>query len=325
MLSMKFSVMNWRAGALRATSAMLFAAVLAGCGGGDQVEPFKPERVIAFGDELSVLDTSTGVTRKHTVNALTSGAIDCALNPLWIQYLASAFSQVFSECNPSAATTTSDSRAQAGARVSVDVGSVASVESQIDDFLATNSFNAKTLVTVLAGQHDVLAEYARVVAGTASEADATAAVDAAGAALAGQVNRIAAAGGKVIVSTIPNVGQTPFGVAENTATAGRAALLSRLTAAFNSRMRVGLTNDGRMIGLILLDESIDSIARGNSGFVNVTTPACNVADLLTCTNDTLVATGAASTYLWAGPLQLTPEGQRLLGTLAVARAQGNPF
>lgn len=314
---MKFSVLNWRA-----TSALVFAAVLAGCGGGDQVEPFKPERLIAFGDELSVLDTSTAVTRKHTVNGLTSGAVDCALNPLWIQYLASSFSQVFSECNPTSATTTSDSRAQAGARVSVDVGSVSSVESQIDDFLATNSFNAKTLVTVLAGQHDVRAEYERVVAGNASEADATAAVDAAGAALAGQVNRIAAAGGKVIVSTIPNVGQTPFGVAQ---TADNRALLSRLTAAFNSRMRVTLTNDGRMIGLILLDESIDSIARGNSGFVNVTTAACNVTDLLTCTTDTLVATGAASTYLWAGPMQLTPEGQRLLGTLAVGRAQGNPF
>lgn len=318
---MKFSMTNGRAGAWRAAGAAVLAAVLSACGGGDQVEQFKPERIVAFGDELSVLDDSTAPTRKHTINALkTDGTIDCTLNPLWIQYLASAYSLVFSECNPSAVATSSETRAVAGARV-------ADVAAQIDAFVATGGFNGKTLVTVLAGHHDVRAQYLlmRAPSSTVSEADATAAVDAAGAALAAQVNRIAAAGGKVLISTIPNLAQTPFGVAEQLATPGSADVLSRLTAAFNSRLRVGLTNDGRKIGLILLDEPVDSIARGVSGFANVTAAACNVTPTTTCTTNTLVVTGATDTYLWADTLFLSPAGQRLLGTLAVSRAQGNPF
>lgn len=328
---MKFSMISWQAAAKRATGAVLLGTLLAACGGGDQVEQFRPTRVVSFGDEASVLDTTAaGATAtnalKHTVNGVTTAAAnDCAQNPLWIQYLASAYGLVFSECNPTGAATTSDTRAVAGARV-------ADVVAQVDAFLAADSFSGKTLVTVLAGQNDVLAQYALVTASgsTVSEADATAAVDAAGAALAGQVNRIAQAGGKVLISTIPNVAQTPFGVAEEAATPGRAGLLSRLTSAFNARLRVSLTNDGRKIGLILADETIDSVVRGG-GFVSVTLPACNAANrpplalLTTCTTSTVVATGASETYLWADTLWITPAGQRLLGTLAVARAQGNPF
>ena len=59
--------------------------LLASCGGGDRVGTFIPGRLIAFGDETSVI-TPDG--RKHTVNAVdTAGALDCACNPNWVQYL----------------------------------------------------------------------------------------------------------------------------------------------------------------------------------------------------------------------------------------------
>jgi len=337
MLSMKFSVMNWQAAAMRSTGAVLLGALLTACGGGDQVEQFKPERIVSFGDETSVLEPAAPAASapathalKHTVNAVTStGTLDCAQNPLWIQNLASAYSLVFSECNTAGVTTSTVSRARAGARVAAS-GVGQSVTAQVDAYMASPGFGGKVLVTVRAGQHDVIAQYERVKAGTASEADATAEVDAAGAALAGQVNRMAEAGGKVLISTIPNVAQTPFGVAEEAASPGRGDLLSRLTAAFNSRLRVSLTNDGRKIGLILADETISAVVRAG-GFASVTLPACNAANrpptgaLTTCTTNTLVVAGATTSYLWADTLWLTPGGHQLLSQLAISRAQGNPF
>lgn len=327
---MKFSMMSWPAAAKCVTGAVLLGALLSACGGGDQVEEFRATRVVAFGDEASVLvptaalpaSAPVGATNavKYTVNsATTAGVFECALHPLWIQHVASAFGLAFEECNPLGIATTSESNAVAGARV-------ADVVTQIDAFMAADSFTSKTLVTVMAGQHDVLAQYALVTAAasTVSEADALAAVDAAGAALARQVNRIAEAGGKVLITTIPNVGQTPFGVAQQTATGGRPGLLSRLTASFNARLRVSLTNDGRKIGLMLADETIDAVIRTGS-FTNATTAACTSATLLTCTTATLAVVGAADSYLWADTLWLTPAGQRLLGSLAVTRATGNPF
>ena len=77
------------------------AALLAACGGGDQVDPFKPTRVLAFGDELSVIEADG---RKYSINAFkqitaTDGTVtddpttlDCARNPLWVQNVASSFS-----------------------------------------------------------------------------------------------------------------------------------------------------------------------------------------------------------------------------------------
>jgi outer membrane lipase/esterase len=324
--SMKFSMIGWQGSATRALAAALLGTLLAACGGGDQVEKFQPTRVVSFGDETSVLQPAAasasapaGATNavKHTVNALVTGTttLDCAQHPLWNQIVAGVYGLVLAECNPTAVATTSTTRAVAGARV-------ADVAAQIDAFMATNSFDGKTLVTVLAGQHDVLAQNALVEAGTIGEGDATAAIEAAGAALAAQVNRIAAAGGKVIISTIANVAQTPLGRAEDAAGNER---LSRLSAAFNARLRVSLTNDGRKIGLILLDEAIDAIVRLGSGFANTTAGACSVPVLQPCTTSTLVTNATASSYLWADPLFLTPEGQRVLGSLAAARAQNNPF
>ena len=65
-----------------------------------------------------------------------------------------------------------------------------------------------------------------------------------------QVTRIATSGAKVLLSTVPDLGLTPFGLAERAANTDtdRSALLTRLTARFNAKMRATIPNDGRMIG-----------------------------------------------------------------------------
>ena len=60
------------------------------------------------------------------------------------------------------------------------------------------------------------------------------------------------------------------------------------------------------------------------GLTNATNVACTVA-LPNCTTATLVTGASAEQYLWADATRLAPGGQNLLASLAVLRAQRNPF
>ena len=295
------------------------AAALASCGGGTaQYEPFQPGRVLAFGDENSVL-TDSG--RKYSVNALDdSGAIACATEPLWIQSVANNYGFVFAQCNPAASTSVQAvTRASAGARV-------ADLAGQIDAQVAQGALTDTDLVMVLVGAHDILDQYATFPA--QSEAQITETLRARGEQLAAQVNRLVDLGARVIVSTVPDLGVTPYALAQKAAhtDVDRAALLSRLTAAFNGRMRVNILNDGRFVGLVLADELIQAMVRSPSFYAlaNVTEAACTVA-LPDCTASTLVSGATSTGYLWADDLHLAYGGQFRLGSLALARARGNPF
>jgi outer membrane lipase/esterase len=343
-----FKGVGMRAAALRAMGAALSVVLLASCGGGGQVEKYQPSRIVSFGDETSmIVDGSdptvdlTGVVgvslqngAKYTVNAIKDKAtnagatlLDCKLNSIWNQYVATAYGLVFPQCNPDGFPTTSRIFATKGA-------TVAAVKTQIDTFLAQpDTFTSATLVTILAGQYDVRAQYDLVKAGTITEAQAQANIEQAGTDLATQVNRVGQAGGKVLIATIWDVGTTPFGLAEDLASPGRAALLSLLSSRFNSKLRIGIINDGKMIGLVLADEVISSAVK-NPGvtFVDVQKPACDPVKaplVLQCTTDTLASTSTVTvtgdTNVWADDLHLSSGAHRAVGSLAVTRATGNPF
>jgi phospholipase/lecithinase/hemolysin len=321
---MKFWGDGLRAIVLRTFGAATFAAVLVSCGGGEQVEKFAPTRILAFGDENSVIESDG---RKYTVNYQldSASAIDCTQFPLWIQALASNYNLPFPQCAGTATSTPSRILAAPSAKV-------ADVKTQVDNFVASGSFGEKDLVTVMAGTNDVIAMYEQIaVAHTLTEAQGLAAMEQAGRDLAAQVNRVAAASAKVLISTIPDLGYTPYCNADATC----AGIVSRLSSRFNSKLLLALTNDGHMIGLILFDESVQSIVR--VGGLNTVGMACNDAtttDVRTCTSQTLRVTDAtttppttasASTWLWADAKHMSPAGHSNLGSLAVARAIGNPF
>jgi phospholipase/lecithinase/hemolysin len=288
---------------------------------------FSPQRILALGDETSVI-TADG--RKYTVNAFKTNStteLDCAANPIWIQYVATSFGLVFPQCNPNAAVApTSRILAQPGAKV-------ADLRAQVDAQIAAGGFTSTDLVTVLVGTHDIVEQYRRFP--TATVGDVTAAVEAAGDALAVQVNRIANAGGKVVLAKALDLGQTPYALAEKAAKTDtdRAALLTNLAARFNARLRVGILNDGRKIGLVQSDERIQIAVRFPSsfGFVNVTQAACLPSVTAPgCTTQTLGAdasgtAASATTWLWADNLNPSAGGHLRLGEIAEAVARNNPF
>jgi outer membrane lipase/esterase len=312
----------------RAALVLTSAVLLASCGGGVTSDDFEPVRVLSFGDEASVLDDSAEPrnARKYTVNGLDDDdAVDCTINRIWVQVLAASYGHSFPQCNPlNTADLPSRAYAAPGARV-------ADVTAQIDAHLAGGTgFTGDDLVTVFVGTHDVLDAYGRFPGAT--PAQLVEAIEARGVALGEQIKRISNAGGKVLVVTVPDLGQTPFGRAEEATSPGegRAALLTKLAERFNARLRTTLPDDGgRSIGLVLYNELVDALLDEDSTtFSNKKDPVCDVtkAPVLTgCTTDTLVAGAATATYLWADSIWPAAGIQARLGTLASNQSRRNPF
>lgn len=303
------------------------ALLLVSCGGGDPVVAFSPQRLIAFGDEDSLL---TDEGRKYTVNALvtgsTTGALDCNTNLIWVQRLAADFGLVFPQCNP-------NNLENLGSLIYAAPGAkVADLAEQVTQHLALDTFVARDLVTLMAGRNDVLELYRQYPATAAP--DLLQAAGEAGRTLAAQVSRISRAGGKVLVSTVPDLGYSPFAIKENndSGDATRAAFISQLVASFNEGLRLGIQDEtGDRVALMLTDELVQSMAKfpaSYGGMRDVTTAVCDPAKAPTvvlCTTDTLVTDGSAFLWLWADDTHLSPNGHAYIGTLASSRVRTNPF
>ena len=311
--------------ALRTSVAgLLLAGVLAGCGGSvSQVEEFAPQRLIAFGDELSVLDdsasanTSTGNARHYGINALdstdtTNQTVSCAASSqrIWVQTLAAYYGFTFAECNPSALPSgqiNAFTHAKYGARV-------AEVQAQVTAFEGgtQGGFSDADLVTLLVGLHDIVEVFQSDAYPTL--ADQKNELAARGQLLAALVNRIAGLGAHVLISLPVDVGLTPWAQAQGSDVASQ---LTALTDAFNTGMRTELKNDGYQIGLVALTDTIRTLHR--STLYKHTAPACDAShrntdsyglagvtpsgDLLGCTTATLDTSASTSTYLWADALR----------------------
>jgi phospholipase/lecithinase/hemolysin len=297
------------------------ALVLAACGGGvSQSEPFVPQRMFAFGDESSLLLPGG---RKYTVNVLgEDGELDCRSQPVWTQGLAASFGFVFEECNPAGLEPKAFMRAAVGAKVD-------DLAAQIDVQVAAGGYNSKDLTMVMLGTHDVLELYERYAADpTLSEDDLLAEARERGNRLGVQIDRLVLLGARVIVSTIPDLGLTPYALAQRAqhTDIDRAALLTQLTFQLNAGMRVRILNDGRYIGLVLGDEMSTAMVDQPSSFglTNVSTGVCTTP-LPLCSTATLEPGGSSLTFLWADDLRLAFTGHQTLTILADTRARNNPF
>jgi len=310
-----FSAARRAVGVALATCTLAWG--LASCGGGtSQVEAFVPLRLITFGDEMSAF-TVDG--KKYAVNGFAADGTtpDCKLLPIWTQVVASVYGFGFAECPVGTGEQKAIARAKPGARA-------ADLKTQVQAQVAAGGFADKDLVTVMIGTNDIRDLYEQSRAASAPSKDAL--LEAArqrGVEIATQVNALVDRGAKVIVVTIPDVGLTPWGLAQG---ATGASLLTELTAALNGRIRVNILNDGRFVGLVLGDEFSQTAVRVPVAYslTNATTAACAVAPPA-CTSATLASGATADGWLWADSTWLATGGHRQLGALAEARARLNPF
>jgi outer membrane lipase/esterase len=325
---MSFRSFSMRKG-LAVLAGLAALAGLASCGGGGQVEPFEPTRILAFGDELSVIEADG---RKYTVNAFritdtttdppteSATELDCARSPIWTQSVASVFGLAFDRCPGTTTTNSGQVMAQTGHKVANLASQIAAVQGA--------ALNENDLALVMIGLNDILELYANYP--TSSRDTLLAQARDRGEALGNRINALAQSGPAVVVLTVPDLGLTPFAQAQNSSTndPGRSVLLSDLTAAFNNRMSVTLINDGRLIGLVYADVESQNmhLFPSSYGLTNVTDAAC-VATVTApnCTTSTLVTGATAAGYMWAHAWLPGPAVQARLGTVAASRARNNPF
>ena len=317
--------------AVRGLAAMCMLAALGSCGGGTyQVSAFVPLRILTFGDEANILVPPQGL--KYSINGLSiaTDLPDCSLLPLWTQVLAASYGMTYTECNPEAVASPT------AFNFSTVNATVDDVNTQVNSFLSGDTFNSSDLVTIWVGEHDILDLYQTGANGANSD-DLIAQSRVRGQTLANVVNNISATGAKVLVLTIPDMGESPFANNEQQTHGdfNRVQLLSDMSNNFNRAMRSTVINDGSKIGLVLADDYVNSAVRAPSRFGFAPDaqfqPGCQPdVNLPNCTENTLVVDpannlSAASVFLWADPTHLGSTAQNAVGQQASSRAHTNPF
>lgn len=313
----------------RAAALLVVLGALAACGGGvSTLDPFEPTRILVYGDETALINADGS---KFTINAIDSAtppARVCGSAPVWTQYLAQSYGMDFAACvvfNQATPSATMNAVAQARA---------ADVADALLAFVAANRLSRGDLFAVSAGQNDVIAAYEQYAAAPATftSAQAVAQVEAAAARLAAAIDAVANANGRIIFSTVPEFGLSPYAQAKGSADAG---VIAQLVVAFNTTLRTSVANNGRRIGMVQADAIMQVIHenRADAGvaITNTSDPACDDTHrgtaLPTCTTATLTtaATGLSGAFMWADDRYVTPAVHAQIGAAAVSLARGNPF
>lgn len=320
-------------------AAVAVAAALTGCGGGEQKEQFNPSRIVAFGDENSLIAPNG---YQYTANnELTAGVAPCTVNPGWVQVVALNYGLSFGECAGQAARASTQMKAVYGA-------TVASTRAAINTFHATSPLRSSDLVTVMAGTHDLIALYETHPNAT----DAELTVMAASARLIGRdlgtlVFEVVGRGAKILVTTVPNLGTAPIALPANAGDTRRAVVLSTLSIAFNDGFNERLGDDpnggGRSGAVIEVDQLVERYRRNYellySGFGDRVNAACVVdntaSPLVTIDNDKLLTDCKSSVVtsvragwavsLWAGNYHFGAPTHYQLGNDAFQRIRNNPL
>lgn len=262
----------------------------------------------------------TGGPLKRTINKLFL----CYNNTIWVQVVAHNFGKGY-EAQCPLDRGGAENYAAYGAKVQ-----------QINDQIAANRgrLGKGVLVTLMAGQNDILEVYAAVQATTLSEASAIAELKLRAAAMARGVRDIISTGAKVALALTPDLGESP----KASAGGENAALLKRLTQAFNDALYItelGNTS-GRSLAGVNPEPYTNTLTRSASYVYS--TAVCDPAKAIRpdgatiaggdadasakvkyCNGSTLVSGGDTSTYMWADDVHFAPLGHSLIGAAAATR------
>jgi outer membrane lipase/esterase len=299
------------------------ALFLAACGSGTIESQFTPTRVVAFGDGMSDMGQTSNdavTNARYTVN-------DKSVN-IWVQQLAFDYG-LLTNFIPQVSGGTAYATGNARIAVRPDAAGNAStptVTQQIDMFLATGSLAANDLPVVSGGTADIIAEMAKVRAGTETSDQMIANVKTAGAALGGQVRRLVQAGAPhVLVVGVYDLSKSPWGIAINQTT-----LLNQASTQFNDQLLLSIVDLGANVLYVdaALFFNLMVSSPGSYGLTDATTVVCTSLDTgpgigigtdvsqinsARCTSSTIYNALNFGLYAWADFVYPTPTIHRQFG------------
>ena len=309
---------HWMRRALLAL-ASVSALLLAACGSGTIESQLQPSRIVVFGDGFS--DLGQGGSR-YTVN-------DGGTN-MWTQQVAISFG-----LDLATAAAGGNSYATGNVRIKNKpdaAGNVATptVTEQIDTFLAKGPIGADDLLIVSGGIGDVIAEMAKVTAGTQTGEQMVAATRQAGRDLAAQVRRLVDAGAAhVVVVGSYDLGRSPWATASR-----QQALLTEASSKFNEDLLVAIVDLGAFVLYVdaALSYNLAISSPANYGMTNSIAAVCTSVDpgpgigigngevnSALCNTSTLLANVNYNEFLFADRVYPAPQGHRKFGEYAFGR------
>lgn len=303
---------------------------------------------VLYGSDVVVVQYQDLITQVTNGTTTSSEPVDinyrynysCVDNRLWIQVVANNYGLGYKTQCPMETRAGGTTYAENGATVAAVAAQVSAHRGEL---------GSDTLVTVMAGQNDILNAYAQVKAGTLTLDAAKSSMTAQGGALSAVVNDIIKTGARVLLVRLPDLGLSPLAKSDGSTGVAR---LTAMTLAFNNGILNKLTNDGHKIALYNFYDSTHYMqaaadkndGRTYEGVGNMSTPLCadtvikpdatklsgaSVAPLyggdglLYCSNQTLNGGVSISTYFWADKVHMGPAGHATLGTRAYELADNN--
>jgi outer membrane lipase/esterase len=295
------------------------ALLLAACGSGTIESQFHPSRIVVFGTGIS--DLGQGGSR-YTVN-------DGGINVWTLQVGANYGLPLTSAASGGTSFATGNVRIRNKPDAAGNAAT-ATVTEQIDTFLGRGAIGENDLLIVEGGTSDIIAEMAKVTAGTQTQEQMIAAMQQAGRDFAVQVRRLVDAGAAHVMVVGPyDLGRTPWATA-----ASQQNLLTQASTKFNSELLVNMVDLGKNVLYVdaaLLYNLAISVPT-NYGMSNSVDPVCTSVDpgpgigigtgqvnSALCAPSTVLAGVDYNQYVFADRVYPTPAAHRQFGSYAYGR------
>ena len=294
--------------------------------------------VVVQYEDLPTQVTDGTTTSTEAVDINYRYSYSCYDSPLWIQIVARTYGKGYNSQCPMEGGTGAVTYAEGGAKVAAVATQVAAHRGEL---------NSETLVTLMAGQNDVLELYAQLKANAITLDSARAELTNRGGALAAIANDIIKTGARVLLVRLPDLGLSPLAREDS-----RTSDLTALTLAFNNGILNKITNDGRKIALFNFYDYthyMDEYVRDNRTYDNIGNMSAALCSdtvykpdttqvvggsvaplyagdgLLYCNSLTLNSGASTTSYFWASKTNMGPAAHSSLGTRAYDLADNNPL
>ena len=272
----------------------------------------------------------------------------CTSSPMWVQVIAHDYGLGFANYSGSVGQCPTDGYSNAKTYAAYGARA-ADVATQITSHLS--ELGSGTLVTVMAGQWDILDKYNAVKANTLSQSSAESQLAASATTLADAIIQALGTGAKVVVSLTPDLSEAPLAYADGTN--GKDGNFRKLVDAFNNSLYIDnlakrVTEGGRVVAgvnpVLLTDTSTRSTSSSyvygtaicpsvnSSSYVlkkpdgtTVTTVASGddaYRNVKYCTThgDLTTLVGSTSYYMWADQIHMSTLGHSLIGATGYSRS-----